>query len=130
MTNTPPPPRTLPAPTPAQLLIAAAAVLHNNEPVLDGCRSVTAAALARQAVETSLDQWLAANGAAGRSNRKEAFLCLAALHPDPQQARQLHNAWARLSSACHAISYELPPTTDELERWITTARRFVETSAP
>jgi len=113
-------------PTPTQLLIAAAAVLANDEAVLDGRRSVTAAALARQAIESAVDQWLAANGAGGWSNRREAFLCLAALHPDPALARQLHDTWARLSSACHATSYELPPITSELERWIAVARRFVD----
>jgi len=93
---------------------------------LDGRRSVTAAALARQAIESAVDEWLAANGAGGWSNRREAFLCLAALHPDPALARQAHDTWARLSSACHATSYELPPITSELERWIAVARRFVD----
>jgi len=120
----PPPPRTA-APTPAQLLTAASAVLSNNEPVLDGRRSVTSAALARQAIEASLDDWLQANGMEGRSNRRHDFLCLAAMHPDPDLARQLHNVWARLSGACHAISYDMPPTVHELERWMAVAHRFI-----
>ena len=123
--NPPPPPPRATAPTPAQLLSAAAVVLRNDEPVLDGRRSVTSAALTRQAVEASVDDWLQANGMEGRSNRREAFLCLAALHPDPDLARQLHNVWARLSSACHAISYDLPPTAQELERWMAVVHRFV-----
>lgn len=112
-------------PTPKQLLIAASAVLTNNEPILDGRRSVTAAALARQAIEASLDNWLDERGLTGRSTRRQAFLCLAALHPEPELAQELHNVWAQLSGACHAISYDLPPTSEELERWIAVADKFI-----
>lgn len=116
-------------PTPKQLLIAASAVLTNDEPILDGRRSVTAAALARQAIEASLDDWLEAHGLVGRSSRKRAFLCLTALHPEPELAQELHNVWAQLSGACHAISYDLPPTSEELERWIAIADKFVSGAA-
>ena len=112
-------------PTPKQLLVAATTVLSNDEPVLRGRRSVTAAALTRHAVEESVDSWLNANGAVGYSNRKHAFLCLAALHPEPGLARELHYVWECLSNACHATSYELPPTPIELERWIAVANKFV-----
>jgi hypothetical protein len=103
------------------------AVLNNDEPVLDGRRAVTAAALARQAVETALDSWLAVRGADGRSRggRKDDFLCLGVLHPDPDLARQLHNVWGRLSDACHATSYELPPSSGELQRWMRVVHRFI-----
>lgn len=120
-----PPPRSL-KPTPGELLNVASAVLANDEQVLDGRRAVTAAALARQAVENMVDDWLAASGAPGRSSQRDAFLCLAALHPDPALARSLHNTWARLSDACHATSYELPPTVHELERWMAVARKFIQ----
>ena len=121
----PPPPSRSTGPTPAQLLGAAAAVLRNDESVLDGRRATTAAALARQAVENALDDWLTARQITGRGTRRDAFLCLAALHPDPALARQLHNTWARLSGACHAISYELPPASSELERWMAVVHRFI-----
>ncbi len=120
-------------PTPKQLLVAANAVLSNDEPVLQGRRSITAAALTRHAIEDSLDSWLTAKGVVGRSNRKQAFLCLTALHPEPDLARELHYAWERLSDACHATSYELPPIPGELQRWIAVADKFVsaaDQSAP
>lgn len=120
-----PPPVKAGPPTPNHLLNLAAAVLHNDEPVLDGRRSVTAAALARQAIESSIDRWFEAKGMPNRATRREDFACLAALHPDQTLTHQLHNAWARLSSACHATSYDLPPNPDELERWMTVARLFI-----
>lgn len=103
-------------------------VMKNDEPILDGRRAVTAAALARQAIETALDSWLEARGADGRSRRgrRDDFLCLGALHPDPDLAHQLHNAWARLSEACHATSYDLPPTSDELESWMRIVQQFIK----
>lgn len=122
----PPRPAPYPSPTPAQILSAARTVMTNQEPVLDGRRSITAAALARQALELSVEQWLVAHGARSGTNQREAFLCLAALHPDPALARRLHDAWAGLSTACHAISYELPPIASELERWMGVIRRFID----
>jgi hypothetical protein len=112
-------------PTPRQLLAAATTVLANDEPVLDGRRSVTAAALARQAVETSLEAWLAERGVPDLRNKRAEFLCLRALHPQPDSVSELYFVWTQLSGACHAISYELPPTHQELERWIATVGRFV-----
>ena len=112
-------------PTPKQLIVAAATVLSNNEPVLTGRREVTAAALARNAIEASMDEWLTAQGVAGRSNKRQDFLCLAALHPESDLAREIHYVWGRLSDACHATSYDLPPTSTELQRWIETADKFI-----
>ena len=116
-------------PTPKQLLVAAFAVLTNDEPVLAGRRLVTAAALARQAIEDSIDNWLDERGLTGHSTKRQAFLCLTALHPEPELAQELHNVWAQLSGACHAISYDLPPTSDELERWMAVADKFISDSS-
>ena len=121
----PPPPRRVVAPSPTELYSAAVAVLGNDEPVLAGRRAVTSAALARQAIESAVDRWLLAQGINGCDNRRQGFACLAALYPDLKLARQLHNVWARLSDACHAVSYDMPPTTSELEGWFEVVHRFV-----
>ena len=115
-------------PTPRQLLVAANAVLSNDESVLSGRREVTAAALARNAIEASMDQWLTAQRITRRSNKRQDFLCLVALHPEPDLARELHYVWGRLSDACHATSYDLPPTATELQRWIDAADKFISAS--
>jgi hypothetical protein len=108
------------------VLDLAAEVLHNDDPDLDGRREVTAAALTRQAVELAVNGYLESESGPTRGRWREAFLCVAALqYPEDALARELHNTWGRLSDACHATSYDLPPTMHDLERWMATTRRFI-----
>ena len=109
---------------PRQLLMTANKVLESNDGVFDGCRTVTAAALIRQAVELAVDVRLAGLGV-GRTNKRTAFLCLAAVEDDPAKVRQLHHTWAQLSDACHATSYELAPSHETVKGWMSTVARFI-----
>jgi hypothetical protein len=46
------------------------------------------------------------------------LLCLPAYLPNRELAGKAAHAWAALTRACHHHPYELPPTAEELDRWL------------
>ena len=86
-----------------------------------------AAHLARQAIESCLDDFWAAYAPplAGASQRAR-FLGLHAYVDDWALVRSGHTTWSQLSRACHHHAYELAPTVDELHGWVDAAQRFCD----
>lgn len=78
------------------------------------------ALLARQALETSLDDlWKLRAPGLERCSVRAQLLCLPyVLSRDPELADRVSYAWAGLSRACHQHAYELPPALPELAGWI------------
>jgi len=84
-----------------------------------------AALLARQALETALDDFWRDKGIdLARCSSRAQLICLRTYHPDKDAARYAHQVWAALSRACHHHTYELAPTAGELEGWITWVDQF------
>lgn len=108
-----------------QLLNAARHVAAKDVAILENRWHVTSAALARQSVEISVTEWLVGRGVHVDRNHRVEFLCLEALHEDAELCNELHHVWCRLSEACHAMSYEMPPTDQQLRRWFAVIDRFL-----
>ena len=84
-----------------------------------------AALLARQALETALDDFWRAKGIdLTKCSTRAQLICLRTYHADKNAARHAYQAWGSLSSACHHHSYELAPTAGELEAWIRLVDQF------
>lgn len=87
------------------------------------------AVLTRQALERGLTEALSAKvDGIQRAPVRAQLLCLRVLLEDTATADDVNVAWWALSRACHHLSYELPPTADELRAWIDIVDRFVEAS--
>ncbi len=112
---------------PKHLLNAARNLGHHKHAILDGRWQVTCAALARQATEAAVEACLQPHGllADQKGSFKARFLAVQALHPDPPLVAELYNTWSTLSEACHATSYERPPTSEELRRSFEVIDRFL-----
>jgi len=106
--------------TPADLLAASRGLLKRPAFAGVGGWSRAVALLARQALETALDDfWKASPATAGlcRCSRKTQFTCLP-FYLHPRLARDLGYVWSALSNVCHYHPYELAPTATELSGWI------------
>lgn len=112
---------------PKHLLNAARNLGHHKHAILDGRWQVTCAALARQATEAAVEAWLVPHGldTDEKGSFRARFLSVQALHPEPSLVAELYNTWSTLSEACHATSYERPPTTEELRRSFDVVDRFL-----
>jgi hypothetical protein len=105
--------------TPAELLDAARTIVRQPRPGSAGLWSRAAALLGRQALEAGLDElWARTRPGIQRASTRCQLLCLPAFLPDHRLAGRAAHAWAALTRACHHHPYELPPTADELERWL------------
>jgi hypothetical protein len=81
--------------------------------------SRAAALLGRQALEAELDElWSRTAPGIERASTKCQLLCLPAFLSDRGLAGRAAHAWGALTGACHHHPYELPPTAEELERWL------------
>jgi hypothetical protein len=90
---------------------------HGQQP--PGCGHARPQCSARQALEETLDElWSQQAPGLERASTTSQLLCLPALLPDRQLAGRAAHAWAALTHACHHHPYELPPTADELDRWL------------
>lgn len=106
---------------PLQLLNASRKVMTVGVADLDGCWQITSAALARQAIESAAGLWLQAHGVVvERMAMNTQFTIIRSIHDDPDLAAELAQTWSGLSHVCHATTYDMPPTSDELTRWQTT----------
>jgi hypothetical protein len=105
--------------TPAELLDAARMMVRQPRPGTAGLWSRAAALLGRQALEAELDElWSQTHPGIERASTRCQLLCLTGYLPDRRLAGRAAHAWAALTRACHHHPYELPPTADELERWL------------
>jgi hypothetical protein len=105
--------------TPGDLLEAARAMICQPRPETSGLWPRAAALLARQALEEALDDfWSRQAPGIERASTTCQLLCLPAYLPDRQLAGQAAHAWVALTHACHHHPYELPPTAEELSRWL------------
>jgi hypothetical protein len=74
--------------------------------------------LARQALETSLDEfWTSRAPGLEACSAKAQLLCAREYLPE-SLAHSAYETWALLSRACHHHPYELAPTAAELRGWI------------
>lgn len=104
-------------PTP-EVLEAARNLMERTDPATAGLWPRATALLARQALESALDDfWKARAPGMEQCSMKAQLLCLPfylqAPSPKPQAdhlAQRVSYAWAGLSGACHQHPYELPPT--------------------
>lgn len=120
--------------TPKQLLAAARELITRPDAATAGVWPRTAALLARQALEETLDSRWAAEALTSplrQATIRSQLICLPA-YLDPALAHQVAYTWAALSNACHYHPYELAPTSSELTTWINDVATLiarVETSA-
>jgi hypothetical protein len=103
--------------TPADLLAAARAIVERPSAATAGLWPRAAALLARQALESALDQLWASSpdtGGLAQCTMRTQLTCLPA-YLDPATAQEISYVWASLSEACHYHPYELGPTAAELQ---------------
>jgi hypothetical protein len=108
--------------TPGKLVDAARTMIWQPRPETSGLWPRAAALLGRQALEEALDEFWSQNAPGmERASTTCQLLCLPAYLPDRQLAGKAAHAWAALTRACHHHPYELPPTAEELDRWLEVA---------
>lgn len=108
----------------AELLDMAQQLLERRDAKTAGLWPRAAALLARQALETALDDFWKTKKLefATHCGRRQQLICLHE-YMDPEKAGEIAHAWSALSRACHHHPYELAPTVGELEGWLGVARR-------
>ena len=106
----------------------AEALLRNPLPVMRGRWPQVVALLARQSLEEAIDElWAETVPAMTATSARAQLLCLAEYLGDDEVAEDAAHTWGWLSRVCHHRSYELAPTSTELEGAVQTARRLIET---
>jgi hypothetical protein len=118
--------------SPDDLLETAKALLARPDANVRGFWPRAAAHLCRQALEASLDSWWRSRlpGMEATSMRAQ-LACLPTYLGNGDLAGRLAYTWSGLSNACHHHTYELAPTSAELEAWISAVQSFVlETKPP
>lgn len=107
--------------TPPELLEMAQQLLERKDAKTAGLWPRAAALLARQALETALDDFWKAKKLefATHGGRRQQLICVRE-YMDPEKAGEIAHAWSALSRACHHHPYELAPTVGELEGWMGT----------
>ena len=116
-----------------QLVSVARDLIQRADPATAGIWPRAGALLARQALETALDDyWRQHAPGLERCSMHAQLLCLPQyLHGDNANdlAERTAYAWIRLSRACHQHVYELPPTAAELAGWIDTVDQFLASAS-
>jgi hypothetical protein len=101
------------------LIAHARAILDGRTPVPAGQRAYLAAALARQALEDTVERLCAERfGPLGHPVTMRSRLIVLGTVLDRETMRGIEIAWAGLSTACHHHAYELTPTTAEISHLI------------
>lgn len=104
--------------SPAFLLRASHDLLRFWHPTTAGVWPRAAALLARQALESALDDfWALEAPGVDKASTRAQLLCLRD-YADEQTAERAAHAWYALTRACHHHAYDLPPTGAELTNWI------------
>ncbi len=102
-----------------ELLSVARDLIRTDSAATAGIWPRAAAILARQAVESSLDDlWGLRAPGLGDTTARCQLLCLADFLHDRRLAGRVHVTWDGLSRACHVRVYELAPTVEELQSWL------------
>jgi hypothetical protein len=118
--------------TAAELLAAARDIQERPAAATAGVWPRAAALLARQALETALDElWEADSRTLGltRCASRSQLACLPT-YVDVGLARQIAYVWAALSEACHYHAYELAPTAAELTGWFQSVEELLTRITP
>src|SRR5678810_1077773 len=107
------------------LVTAARDLLERADPITAGIWPRATALLARQALETTLDDlWSLRAPGVEQCPFRAQLLCLPYyLTGDDKLAERVSYTWAGLSRAVHHHAYELPPTSSELLQWLTTVEQ-------
>jgi hypothetical protein len=110
-----------------RLLAAARELLRRPDPATAGIWPRATALLARQALETALDDlWKRRAPGVERCSVRAQLLCLPDYLPGQVEfARRVSFAWANLSRACHQHAYELAPTAAELTASLETVEQLI-----
>jgi hypothetical protein len=114
-------------------LLAVARDLQRRRDEMVGIWPRAVAVVTRQALEEIIELVLATRASGvERCSARAQLLCLPVYAPT-EAAREASYLWAALSRACHHHPYELSPTAEELEAWLTAVERLQDSlwsSAP
>lgn len=111
--------------TPSELLEGARKLIEEADAETAGLWPRTAAVLARQALESAIEEfWLRTEPAVADCSMRAQLLALD-LYADPDVAAQANHAWSALSGACHHHPYQLAPGTRDLAPWTATTSRLI-----
>jgi hypothetical protein len=112
---------------PGALVTAARSLLLRPDPRTAGIWPRGAALLARQALESALEElWQRRAPGLEQCSARAQLLCLPEYLRQGDLAERVAYAWSGLSRACHHHAYELPPTAAELESWIEIVEELVD----
>jgi hypothetical protein len=85
-----------------------------------------AALLGRQALEGALDRlWMLRAPGVESSSMKAQLLALPFYLGEEELAEDAAQAWWAFTRATHEDAYELPPTHEELERWLDDVEQLI-----
>jgi hypothetical protein len=108
---------------PKELADAAERVLVDPGDALYGCWARASALLARQSLETAMDDlWRKRSPIVRQCSTAAQLLVLPSYLRDQEAARDAAYAWSALSRASHHHAYELAPTASELRSLIRLTR--------
>jgi len=111
----------------ALTLDLAEALLRTPLPVMRGRWPRVVALLARQSLEEAIDElWAARLPAMATTSARAQLLCLPEYLGDDEVAEAAAHTWGWLSNACHHRSYEVAPTSGELEGAVQALRRLID----
>ena len=117
--------------TPAELLAMARQLLGRASPDTAGLWPRAASLLARQALETLVDEfWQSQRLPLESCPTLTQLICLREYLDDDDLAGRLHHAWHALSRGCHHHPYELAPTATELSGWMDVVEGFTRRPPP
>ena len=110
-----------------ELLDLASGMLSRKYGMSTGLWPRASALLVRQALEESLTgYWVVKGIALERCSTRAQLICLREYLREGDLASRVAHAWAALSRACHHHAYELPPTVEEIKRWMEPVRELHE----
>lgn len=114
-------------------LTLARAVVEDPGSLPPGSWARAGAVLARQGLEEALALvWTFVDlpGMASAAMRHQLIALPSYAPCGDELARDVRHAWLLLTRACHAGTYDLPPTPEQLLGWIDTVDRFQRTCGP
>lgn len=112
---------------PSGLIAAARNLLERPDPATAGLWPRATALLARQALESALDElWRLRAPGVERCSARAQLLCLPYFLNNDELAERVSYTWSGLSRAVHHHAYELSPTSPELLEWINTVEQLGE----
>lgn len=105
----------------AELIDLARSLLVSDDQLPAGTWSRATALVGRQALESALRElWAAREPGISQCSTRAQLLCLPSYLDDDGLAERAAWTWWALTQACHVHPYELPPTANELDVWLTT----------